>query len=152
MSCNNVNNWNSKVLKEQWKTLLTFLKHFDWPDSSLTAEQIVQLKKILIKSHDVFAKKCFDVGYKREVRVKLTLAHDLPVLVQNQYSATYMRDISVVGLSSMQKIGKITILSNPNSKKPSFGQKSASRQLRFLTDFERVHNLLTNDWNRNIFP
>ena len=129
----------------------TFLKQFDWSKSSINAAQIAEMQHLLIKFYDIFAKHRFDVGYDTELKMKLTLAHDLPVYVRSPPTPIHLRDEILVELALMQYYGRMTLLPNSKYSSPIFAQRKPSGKLRIFIDLRRVH-LLRNDYSDNNFP
>ena len=56
----------------------------------------------LVDYYDIFTKQRFDVGYKTELKVKLTPAHVLPFYVPSSPTPTQLRDEILVELALMQ--------------------------------------------------
>ena len=130
----------------------TFLKQFDYSKSALTAEQIQEMREILVDFNDIFAKHRFDVGYNTELKVKLTPAHDLPVYVQSPPTPIHLRDEILVELALMQYFSIVTLLPNSKYSSPIFAQRKSSGKLRILIDLRRVNQLLRNDHSNKNFP
>ena len=99
-----------------------------------------------------FAKHRFDVGYKTELKVKLTPEHDLLVYDQSPPTPIHLRDKILVELVLMQYYGIVTLLPNSNCSGPIFAQRKSSRKLRTLINLRRVSHLLRNDYSNNNFP
>ena len=104
----------------------TFLKHFGWSKSALTAEQIQEVQDLLVCYNDIFAKHRFDVGYNTELKVKLTLAKYLPVYVQSSETPFHLRDEILVELALMQYYGIVTLLPNSKYSSPKIAQRKSS--------------------------
>ena len=130
----------------------TFLQQFDWSRSALTAEQIQEMQDFLVEYNNIFAKHRFDVGYKTELKVKLTPEHDLLVYVQSPPTPIHLRDKILVELALMQYYGIVKLLPNSKYSGPIFAQSKSSRKLRILINLIRVNHLLRNDNSNNIFP
>ena len=64
----NSNNNNESRMK--------FLSHFDWTDTTLSPFEKQHIEDILVQYHDIFARHRFDIGTKREFKVKLTSNDD----------------------------------------------------------------------------
>ena len=110
------------------------------------------MQYLLIEYYDIFAKHRFDVGYNTELKVKLTLAHDLPVYVQSPPTPIHLRDEILVELALMQYYGIVAFLPNSKYSSPIFAQRKPSGKLRILVDLRRVNHLLRNDYSDNDFP
>ena len=70
----------------------TFLGQLDWSRLALNHDQVSEMQKLLAEYYEIFAQNRFDVGYKTELKVKLTPAHDLPVYVQSPLTPIHLRD------------------------------------------------------------
>ena len=60
-------------------TKLEILKNYSWDTCVQNADQNRQHDELLVEYYDMFAKHRFDVGYKTELKNKLTPEHPLPV-------------------------------------------------------------------------
>ena len=70
---------------------LDFLKKFPWDTCDLNADQERQLEEFLVEYHVVFAKRCFDVGYITEVKIKQHLnTHFWCMFKVHQLQFTYV--------------------------------------------------------------
>ena len=90
------------------------------------------MQNLLSEYYDIFAKHRFDVGYNTELKVKLTLAHDLPWYAQSPPAPIHLRAEVLVELALMQYYGIVTLLANSKYSSP----KKAIRETENFDRFE----------------
>ena len=78
------------------------LKKFSWETCVLNDDQKKKFEKFLVEYYDVFAKHRFDVGYNRELKIKLTPERPLVVYVQGPPAPIHLRDEILVELALLQ--------------------------------------------------
>ena len=110
------------------------------------------MPEILDENNDNFAKQRIDVGYKIEMKVKLTPEQDLPVYIQSPPKPIHLRDEILFWLALLQYYGIVTLLPHSKYSSPIFVQRKSSGKLRILIDPRRVNHLLRNDYSNKNFP
>ena len=101
---------------------------------------------------DIVGKHRFDVGLNTELKVKLTLEHELPVYVQSPITLIHLRDELLVELFLMHFYNLITSLPHSKYSSPVFEQRKESGKLTISIDLRRINHLLRNDYMNSIFP
>ena len=120
---------------------MKFLKKFHCDTCVLKTEQTRQLEDFLVEYNDVLAKLRFDIGYNKELKIKLTSENQLPLYVQYPSASIHLRDKNFDELAILQSFYTITTLSYSKCSSPIFIQLKSSDKLR-LFDLGRVNHIL----------
>ena len=131
---------------------LEFLKKNSWDTCVVNADQKRQLEEFLVGYYDVFAKHCVDVGYNRELKIKLTPEHPLPVYVQDPPAPIHLRDEILVELALLRFFNITTTLSHSKYSNTTSVHRKSSGKLRIFIDLRRVNHLLRHEYLRSNYP
>ena len=131
---------------------ITFLSKFPWEKSALNDEQKAVVGELLVEFSDIFAKHRLDVGYNRDLKIKLTPERSIPIYEQGPPTPVHLRNELQVELALMHYYGLITTLSQSRYSSPLFAQRKNSGRLRLLIDLRKVNHLLKNDYVNTNFP
>ena len=130
----------------------SFLSNFAWTDTTLNADERIQIEEILIEFHDIFARHRFDIGTNREFKVKLTPNDDRPAYSQSLPTPINLKDDLTVELALLHKYGIITTLPFSKYASPIFAQRKPNGRLRLLVDLRKINNLITEDYINDNHP
>ena len=130
----------------------SFLSNFDWTDTTLNADERIQIEETLIEFHDIFARHRFDIGTNRDFKVKLTPNDDRPAYSQSLPTPINLKDDITVELALLHKYGIITTLPISKYASPILAQRRPNGRLRLLVDLRKINNLITEDYINNNHP
>ena len=108
-----------------------------------------QLKKVVVETYDVFARKCFDGDDNTELKNKLSPEYPLPVYLRGPQGPNHLLDELLIEIASLECFNFITTLSYSKKSSPMLFHKKTSGILRILFDFRRVNHLCHQYLNSN---
>ena len=94
----------------------------------------------------------FNVGYKTELKIKLTPKHLLPVYVLGPPAPIHLRDEILIEIALLQSFNIITKLSHSNYSSPIFVHRKSPGKLRIPIDLVKVIHLLRPEYLYSNFP
>ena len=130
----------------------TFLSNFNWSDTTLSSDERQEIEAIFVEFHDIFARHHFDIGIKREFKVKQTPNDDRPAYSQSLLTPINLKDDITVELALLHKYDIFTTLPFSKYASPIFAQRKPNGRLRLLVDLRKTNNLITEDYTKNNHP
>ena len=123
-----------------------FLSNFDWTDSTLDQQTQASREDLLVQFNEVFARHRFDIGIKKDYKVKLTpvderaaLSHSLPVPLN-------LKEDIMAELALLHKYGIIRTLPYSKYASPIFAQRKPKEKLRLLFDLRKINNFISDNY------
>ena len=107
---------------------IIFLSKFPWEKSAPNEEQKAVVGELLIEFSDVFAKHRFDVGYKTDLKIKLTPERNIPISEQGPPTPVHLKNELQVEIALMHYYGLLTTLAQSRYSSPLFAQRKKQRR------------------------
>ena len=105
----------------------------DWTGSASQPEVKQAVETTLVDFPDVFAQNRFDIGFRTELKIKLTPQNDKPFYRQSFAVPIIFIDFILVELDLLKKFGIITLLFSKYAS-PILAQKKLNGKLRLMFD------------------
>ena len=129
-----------------------FLSNFDWtnftPDS--VAEKAVEV--LLVDFHNIFARKCCDVGDNTAFKVQLAPLENRLACSRIFPAPINLKDNILVELALQLNYGIITKLHFINYASPIFAQRKPNAKLCLLFDIRKINSIITDYFINNHHP